>query len=398
MKKIGIASFSILAAQYIFACLWVTASLFYIEAGAYMSEIREFGYPSGAASAYIFSMLFFFIIALISFTIAQTVNINKSNIAYRIGDYKLSTSRIYSILKITLYPSLLILAFITSAPLISGLDRNVFWSSNAIGIQRILFNQLPLIAFVGGYIAIKKENGITLKEISKHLLPVFLLQITYGETFTGIFTATVFFLIPICSEKRGIETLKNNKLAILTTIISAAAALLAYKFLGKYVHGIGSGTELMMNRVLALQGQVWWAIYTFGDQLSNGDYEGIRLLMYKISPSEVFNAYSAQGVNFTMGYPAILISEFDKSWLIIHTFFALGFGAILGILRKLISKNKFFSSIIFIKIYSAYYVFITNGEIQDVISFKSLFYIVAASLILYLERSRSVRFSIKAST
>lgn len=398
MTKTGVASFSFLASQYIFACLWVTASLFYIEAGAYMSEIREFGYASGATGAYILSMLFFFMIAFVSFTIAQTINIHNTDTRYRIGDYKLPPSRIYTIVKITLYPSLLILAFLTNAPLISGLDRNVFWSSNAIGLQRILFNQLPLIAFIGGYIAIKKENGITLKEILKHLLPVFLLQIIYGETFTGIFTATVFFLIPICSEKRGIETIKNNKFTILIAIISAAAALLAFKFLGKYVDGIGSGTELMINRVLALQGQVWWAIYTFGDQLSSGDYEGIRLLMYKISPADVFNAYSTQGVNFTMGYPAILISEFDRSWLLIHTFFALGFGAILGILKKLISKNKFLSSIVFIKIYSAYYVCITNGEIQDIASFKSLFYIVAASSVLYLERSRESSFNVKSST
>lgn len=389
MKKTGLASFSILASQYIFACLWVTASLFYIEGGAYMSEIREFGYSSGATSAYIFSALFFFVIAFASFSVVQRIKLHHTNINYRIGGYAFSPQRIYKIIATCLYPTLILLAIITSAPLLSGLDRNIFWASHAIGIQRILFNQLPLIAFLAGYIAIKRKNGLTLKEIARHLIPIYAIQIVYGETFTAIFTATVFFLIPICSEPRGIDLIYRNKTKILVVIFSAAAALLSFKFLGSYVAGIGSGTAVMINRVLALQGQVWWAIYTFGDQLSNNGYEGIKLLMYKISPADVFNAYSSQGVNFTMGYPAILLTEFNNFWLFIHTLFALGFGAILGLLKKLVCTNKFLSSIVLIKIYSAFYLCITNGEIQDITSLKSLFYIVCATLVLYLERGRA---------
>lgn len=388
MKKTGLASFSILASQYIFACLWVTASLFYIEGGAYMSEIREFGYPSGATSAYIFSALFFFAIAFLSFNVVQRIKMHNSKIIYRLGGYSFPPQRIYKIIATALYPTLLFLAIFTSAPLLSGLDRNIFWSSHAIGIQRILFNQLPLVAFLAGFVAIKKEDGLTLKEIAKHLIPIYFLQIVYGETFTAIFTATVFFLIPICSENRGIALIYKNKTKILVAIFSAAAALLSFKFLGSYVAGIGSGSAVMINRVLALQGQVWWAIFTFGDQLSNNGYEGIKLLMYKISPADVFDAYSSQGVNFTMGYPAILLTEFNKAWLFVHALFALGFGAILGLLKKLVCTNKFLSSIVLIKIYSAFYLCITNGEIQDIISLKSLFYIVCATLILYLERGR----------
>lgn len=395
MNKSGIASFSILASQYIFACLWVTASLFYIESGAYMSEIREYGYASGATSAYILSTLYFFLLAFLSFSIVQRLKVRQTDITFRLGEFKLSAARVYKVTATFLYPTLLILALVTSAPLLSGLDRNIFWSSHAIGLQRVLFNQLPLVAFIAGFVCIKKDNGLTLKEILKSLLPIYALQLIYGETFTAIFTATTFFLIPICSEKRGLNLIYKNKTKILTTIVGAAAALLSFKFLGSYVAGIGSGTAVMMNRVLALQGQVWWAIYTFGDQLSNNGYEGIQLLMYKISPSDVFNAYSSQGVNFTMGYPAILVTQFNKSWLLFHALFALGFGAILGLLKKLIVKNKFFSSIVFIKIYSAFYVCITNGEIQDILSLKSLFYVLCAILVLYLERSRDNSKTIK---
>lgn len=386
MKNTGIASFIILSSQYIFACLWVSASLFYIEAGAYMSEIREYGYNSGAASAYILSMLFFFLIAFIGFITIQKIRVRPSTAKYRIGSYTLSPTSIYKLVTTALYPSLLALAIFTNAPLISGLDRNIFWASNAIDLQRVLFNQLPLAAFIAGFVAIKKNNGLTLKEILKHLIPIYSLQLIYGETFTAIFTATVFFLIPICSENHGIKAINNNKSKIFITIALAAVGLLSFKFLGSYIAGIGSGSAVMINRVLALQGQVWWAIYTFGDRLANNDYEGIQLLMYKISPADVFNAYSSQGVNFTMGYPAILVTEFSKYWLTIHTLFALGFGLILGLLKKLIVKNKFFSSIIMIKIYSAFYLCITNGEIQDIFSVKSLFYVVSAIFIFYLER------------
>lgn len=360
-----------------------------------MSETRTFGYNTGATKAYVAFCAVFFALSYISYVITRKIIPASPTRNISINRNKLAIEKICKWSAFLVFSILIASSIITSLPIISGTDRIAFWATKAIPGQRIIFNQIPLLAFLAGLnFAIYSEKQK--RNLSKVVLAMcIVMQITYGETFTAIATSIFFFSFPIISKKETLAIMLKNKTKILITVSAIFGTLAAYKFSGQYISGIGSSADVMINRVLALQGQVWWHIYSFNNQITDENYSGIQLLMYNIAPPDVFNAYNSNGINFTMGYPAILISEYRATALLPHAIISIAFGSIIALLHTTIKTKKIFSAIATLKLYSHYFVIITNGETQNLISAKSLIYIVIIAIFFTLESGKTIHHNIK---
>lgn len=382
-----IFSFAAMSLQYVFVVLWVTVSVFYIEAGGYMSETRRFGYYTGAGWSYVFYVLVFFFMAYWAFRITQGVPVSKLTKKTSINGLVVTAGRLY---KFLLFPIVFIMFFcgvMSEFPILSGIGRIAYWNEEALPGQRVLFNQLPLVAFIGGgFLFIEKSHLPSLLGIAKFISPVLIVQLVFGETFTGLSSSLFLFFVPFLAKPEAVAVIRKNIFKIGLMAFLVATLLLMYKFYGRYVSGIGSGLDLMLDRVFALQGQVWWSVYSLESYRETDMYDGMSLLMYIIAPSDVFNAYAGQGVNFTMGYPAILLEKYGHMALIPHALFGLGFGVIIGLVKVFVNNNKLFYSIILIKLYSFYMVVITSGNVSQIFSFKLYFYLLLLGIVFLVRR------------
>lgn len=187
-----------------------------------------------------------------------------------------------------------------------------------------------LLLFMLGAVRPQKK-GVHWADIFITIYLIYLLSL--GHKFSTLFESMVYFSIAIFAKLMN----RNSHLnflnpRIFVSVVLCLIALLMYS-LSTYMIDLGSyedALELLLNRLFAFQGHLWWAVDN--DVIENGLYDqdhwftelreifflgsepsedtGMRYLMVNILGYERASRIFDAGYLYTMAYPAILIATF----------------------------------------------------------------------------------------
>jgi len=378
--------FTLLSSQYIFASFWLLASLFYIESGANITEIRTTGYHVGATSKYLVFLTTFLLASYAGYLAVSKWH--SPPVGWRIGQVRLNAKLALNLSIAGILTPLAVYLAASGIPFLSGTDRIVFWKTIALPGQQILFNQIPLVAFLAGFLLIQDTNARDRRLCILTFTSCIIFQLLHSETFTGLTVSAYMFFAPLFCSPRWRAMIAKHKKKLLIFCIASGASVLLLKFSGAYVQGIGGPYQVAMNRIFALQGQLWWGVNASSNHVDALGLAGMQALMYIMAPTDVFNTYTSAGISFAMGYPAILVLEFGSTALLVHAFFAVAFGTIIALLSRAIRSNDILLAVVVAKLYTHIYVIITSGNLHEVASLKTFLFCAAALFLLALAYGR----------
>ena len=296
----------------------------YLEYGGYVSEAKEFTYATGSTLRLLTLQSVFFISAVAAFQffnskkLLVSISNEKKEIAFE--DYPI----IFIIILMLLI--LLFNIFIQGAPIIDKVTRFDYWSSIHGGtILKKILALLDYFSFFIGVLYAKYRNVNYLRKalILGLLFSALLLNILYGEKFSGIFLLCMMYLMGylLVQEIKGLLDVNPVKILLLVSTMGYLFyILISWSYINLYYYSEDAVVEIIIHRIFELQGEVWWVVdnnvnngLTKGVALdlikhnSENKPGGIFLLMELIAPQNTFDEYVAKGVPFTMGYPAIAV-------------------------------------------------------------------------------------------
>lgn len=331
----------------------------FVESGAYLSEIREYGSETGASIRVGFTALVF-ILSAIGFTGLLNMYFQPVNAM----DWKVNSIVNFVIQTVMLFffIGLFYLYDSYGTPNSHGVDRFYYWDNIAPDWGRYLQFLLLQISFLLG---VKYASD---KKIKYLMLLVFsmLVQIMGGEKFTGPILSFVFFMIPLLYYIRGdlISLFFKGRVLLLFLVVLSVLMLSSYLSYVKIYGDASVGLRYLVERI-ALQAQVWWAVdrislpvnYEFSLEWllhnafgygSDNDVFGMYFLMQQIAPLDVFERFVNNGVRFTMGAPVNYNYFFG---FLLGPAIAICFGLLAGfgawlIRNAIITKDLFFGFIV----------------------------------------------------
>ncbi|MDK2375911.1 DUF6418 domain-containing protein [Serratia fonticola] len=363
----------------------------FIETGTYVEELKQFSYATGGTIRLVFFMITFFLTArfvyafLLKFEIIDTNNSGLRQVP-------LLSEKIIIWLSLTLIIILLLGALIWGTPLGNDEQRFDFWSAHPFPQFRGLLYQGYQLAFVLGVLI---PNGFYKRIMSLLIIAFCLMNVLYGEKFTGIFLTCIYFIVGYTASVninkfQRISFITMKKIIITLFILLLVFGIIFYQY--KYVHKIdGSIIGFITMRIFALQGEVWWAIdsiFSKKNDISNieyllfsgngcKDYGGLYYMMSKITSASLVSSYCERGVTFTMGYPAILISTvgYLSGWFI-NIFFGSFVGVTLYLIRKIIINGSILGLYVSAKVLLIETHAFNMGNLFNIIDFNFIFYFI----------------------
>lgn len=277
--------------------------------------------PTGAVNRLVFCVLTMFIVAVTtSVIIMEKFRFQQYYLNFSIKGFEKNFINIFSLLII----SILIFGLIKwGTPLSMSEQRFEYWAQHPFPTLRGILYQTYLIGFLAGCSYIHSKSKKTLMLIMSMVVVVNLL---YGEKFTGIYLPLMYYVIGymisyyIINDK-GRKLVTPGVITLVASLIFIVFAMVYYQY--KYIHNVGEDViGYILARIFSLQGEVWWGIdhYYFSGDISPNlqylidegtsceNYGGLYYLMREIAPWSLVSAYCDRGVTFTMGFPAIGIA------------------------------------------------------------------------------------------
>jgi len=368
-------------------------SCVYLESGNYISEQAVFAYVTGATSRLVMYNLIFFLAGLVMFTLyikngRRSFAVSQSIPKLGIWTICLGLSLLLTILYIGLY--------IYGVPLFEGLDRYRYWADHPMPVFRLLSGQVYLLLFLLGILFAHSKRRIYLVL----LIGCCVYLILQSVKFSGLFIVGYLFLLPIIITRltKGKLPLPLKSIGIYAIVIcSLFLSVIYYHYSAIHYSPDLPITESIANRVLGLQGHVWWGtdvevmnrnrIVDF-DQLSKefssfmsfspeDEDVGMKYLMSLVAPPYIAQAYLEKGVNFTMGYPAIGLYIFNYVGLAFLQIIvaAIVVVAIAYVYQK-ITRYQLIRAAVAIKIFIEIYGAFTIGNFYQLFSLKVVIYVL----------------------
>jgi len=214
-------------------------------------------------------------------------------------------------------------------PFLSGIGRQAFFEQ-AGPIERTVLIYGPLLAFLCGYFRPHRPR-VAFSSLVMLLFVVY--AILVGNKFSFLVLVLVCYYAPVYVRRAGLSE-GNWRLTLRRLLVLAAFAvgILGFVFVS-YVRSQGGGQlafTYMYNRILAFQGETWWAVdhdiqnhgrydpdhwkaeldAIIGSDESDGAETGLRYLMIKVLGPERAYPIIDGGYLYTGAYPAILIATF----------------------------------------------------------------------------------------
>ena len=325
-----------------FMTSWALISCFYNDLGIYNIELvrwTESTYATAKLSAFYlgFNLGVLFMARLLRNRPFARIDYAFSLQTLRLGYFKLAAYAATG--AAVLY---IIYSFAAEGiPVLSGLTRIDFFKQ-ANPLERYLIIYAPLIAFVLGYY--RKKRGLL--SVNGVILAAFVIfAVMIGNKFSFLLILVTAYFAPVY-----VKYLADHPEARLFTkrrlirLLAAVCALLLLAF-GSYLYvfkNVSHAYTILVNRVLAFQGQMWWAVDH--DVSTNGRYDrdhwrveidnilapeeteagrvGMKYLMVKTLGPERAYAIFEGGYLYTHTYPAILIAGAPYPAALLIQFFA----------------------------------------------------------------------------
>jgi len=308
--------------------VWALISCFYNDLGVYNFELFRLTETTLAttrlASFYLLFNVGFILAALV---LERTVLMRRE---YGLKEFNLRLGNFKFVLYAAIAGIALVLGFnlyTEGIPILTGLDRLAFYQQTGL-LDRLLLAYGALIAFLLGLFRVKTGriswNGII-------LLIMLVYAVLVGHKFSFQLGVVTAYYVPIFVHYlagRSRFKLFRWKYAVICLIAIVVFTGFAYTTYFRLLGTTEGAGTLLTDRVLAGQGEMWWA---YDKQLSEqGDFDrsqwqteldfivspetgspdavGMRYLMVEIlGPSRAFALFD-RGYLFTMAYPAILIA------------------------------------------------------------------------------------------
>jgi len=332
----------VLFGYFTFMSAWALVSCFYNDLGIFNLELFRFTETTSAtarlAGFYIvFNLGFLFMARLLSRRHLSRIDYAFSTHPLQLGHFKFAA---YA--SITLIGLYLIYTFITDGiPLFTGVNRLEYFEQAGALERRLIIYASP-IAFLLGYY--RRKSGLF--STNGLIISAFILfAILVGNKFSLLITLLVAYFTPVyiryLADHRDQRLFTGRRILGLMAVIGILI-MLAF---GAYYHVLKNSSHaynLLVNRIFAFQGQMWWAVdndvsaggrydkdhwrVELDNILSPGDTRegeaGMKYLMVKVlGADKAYDIFEA-GYLYTHTYPAILIATFPPAVAIFIQFLA----------------------------------------------------------------------------
>jgi len=332
----------VLFGYFTFMSSWALISCFYNDLGIFNLELFRFTHTTYAtarlAAFYIvYDLGFLFMGRLLSRRPLAKVDYAFSARPLRLGHFKVAAYT--AIALVGLY---IAYTFITEGiPIFSGLNRLEYFKQAGV-LERKLLIYGSLIAFMLGFYSRKRgrfsANGL--------IIAAFVLfAILVGNKFSLLVALLVSYFAPVYARNHADHSNKPLLTRRNLIVLAAVAGVLIIMTFGAYYNtfkDVSRSYNLLVNRIFAFQGQMWWAVdydvtrdgrYDDGhwkveldNIISPGDTRegevGMKYLMVKVLGAEKAYSIFEAGYLYTHTYPAILIATFPFSLAVFIQFLA----------------------------------------------------------------------------
>ncbi|MGG1954394.1 DUF6418 domain-containing protein [Enterobacter cloacae] len=380
--------FGVISLGLVISYISASALCAYAETGAWFSEANVLAYLSGATLRNSSLAATIMIFAYFSYISLSKVVTFKGGISESINSLLLSVCCIVSVI---LSIILVCINIKYGHPNDHNVDRFYYWANIAPSWgEYVNFLSTQMAAFLGlAYGYRKKRFYLLIFSLS------LLAQYLVGEKATGLYASLLMFIIPLFIS-RGIYL---GSVVFKPLFIVSSSVVIAVLFCAIYLSYAAMGGEsnalsMLLNR-LVLQSQMWWTVdnishggVSLSDLMSaifggNDGVSGIQYLMREVADPQTFYWFEDKGVNWTMASPANLTYLFGYATAFIPAMFI---GIMFGISSHIVMKAIQFRDVILvflsIKLYNAVWQAATMGNIDALISLKSLFVLSVAGFYL----------------
>ncbi len=332
----------VLFGHFSFMSAWALISCFYNDLGIYNYELSRFTEPTYATARLagfylVFNLGFLFMARLLARHPLARVDYHFSRGTLQLGHIKFS---IYAAIFLT--AAYLIYTLITEGiPIFSGINRLQYFEQ-AGALERRLIIYVSPIAFLLGYFQ-RRRGRLSVNGL---IIAAFILfAILVGNKFSLLVTMLISYFTPVSiryiNEHRGRPLFTRRRLTGLAGVV-LFFVLLSFVAYFHVLNDASQAYHLLVNRIFAFQGQMWWAVDH--DISAHGRYDnghwlvemnnviapsetgegqvGMKYLMVKVlGPERAFGIFS-RGYLFTQTYPAILVATFPTGIAIFIQFLA----------------------------------------------------------------------------
>lgn len=385
---------------FVYGYTTVFFSCLYIE--LFPSEIYEQGVVSHFNGA---SFLLFLVLSFSVVSVVLTFQVFFKRFNYSSGDIKplLPVSLLICVVLLEVF--LIAHIMVSGSPLFSsGVTKFSFWREQALFKSLAVFNWLlyPIVFVVGSsgaYFLYNKKRLASILSFVVLVLACFY-YVSWGNKFSALLLVVFFYFIPGLVSFRvrfGKKFPIFRRTFFMSLFFLFAVGILV---MGQYEKFQSRGLDVeeqLVERVLVLQGHVWWGgvneVLSFG-----GDYQhvldefksifvggevgeaGMSYIMKRLAPAGLFSSYVESGVEFTGGYPAIAILTLGLVGGALVSAFSWGiFGVFLFYLWRLISQGSRFRLFFAAYIYMTSISWFQHGSVNGFINWK--FFVVMLVLL-----------------
>lgn len=313
-KKISI--FILLSFYSIFGYTLLLLSLLYLSSNkVYIIEEGIYSHMNDSF-LYIIPFLLIFIFLLFIFSVTTKISIIKS--------HKYFLSRTSHKIIITILTLLLILSYINifisgNIPILSNgyISRFDFLHSTKLwGILAPFGAVIAIIPITLGYLLMQSSlQGFKTRYIFILFLIYLLYLILIGQKFGAILLSSYYLILPIAIHK----LLHNKKIITFKLLFVFFLVILSIVFLIAYHYShlsiakeFGGPINFIFYRLFALQGHTFWGIIEHLDDIPisiSNWWDGMHNMMRIIGINGIEQTIE-RGVNFTSGYPVVLLITF----------------------------------------------------------------------------------------
>ncbi|HET8810835.1 MAG TPA: DUF6418 domain-containing protein [Flavobacteriaceae bacterium] len=372
-----------------FQAFAILPSLIYIEEGILINEQGRFSFYTGATILCVLYFIFTFMVIAMSFKSFNKIKLPTFQLAYK--GKNVDKHLILATLVIVQF-LLLVNAALSPLPFFDdSVDRFSYWSSSRFPFLKTIFGNTAMFIPFGW--------GLLFPKYKKTAIGMFFVYLGYnfliGQKFSPIVNGSFSFLLPIVFYyKNNLFNILKKNIVSLGLIGICLFGIMYTVTYNKYKKTrpfanieIYDPNQAMLYRIFGLQGHLFWGAterYVVGETEAKSFNPtelilGMRVMMHEFAADQgVLLSNEESGFNFTNAYPAILFKIFPLSVaLIFHTFFTIGFLAVMGwVLKEFLNHRALILSLI------AYQLFLWTLYAFSMGYFNKL-YIPVAFLLVY---------------